>query len=177
MKFSIISGAILVLPILITRFLVLALLNKEAVRRAAFLPPTLGFERIAYQVNVLTTLLLMIVPFFLQIKLKGVLGISGLFFFIVALALYAIAIVQFAKPDNYGLNISGLYTISRNPMYVSFFLYFLGCCMLTSSRILLLVIIVFQISVHFLIISEERWCIEEFGDSYRDYIKKVRRYL
>jgi protein-S-isoprenylcysteine O-methyltransferase Ste14 len=177
MKFSVINGTILVLPILITRFLLLALLNKEAVKRAAFFPPTRGFEKTAYRINVLTTLLLLIVPFFLQIKLNGISGISGLFFLICGLTLYAIAIVQFAKPDNYGLNNSGLYTITRNPMYVSFFLYFLGCCMLTSSRVLLLVLVVFQISVHFLIISEERWCIEKFGDSYRDYIKKVRRYL
>jgi protein-S-isoprenylcysteine O-methyltransferase Ste14 len=174
---NLLNGAILVVPIILTRFLLMSLLNKEAVKRAAFFPPTVGFEKISYRINVLTTFLLLIVPFFLKITLNGILGISGLILLIGALILYGISIIQFAKPNNYGLNLLGLYSISRNPMYVFFFLYFLGCCMVTSSWILLLVLIVFQISVHFLIISEERWCNVKFGDSYLDYMKKVRRYI
>jgi len=177
MKFSLLDGAILVAPILLTRFLLMSLLNREAVKRAAFFPPTLGFEKTAYYINVLTTFLLLIVPFFLKIKPNGIRGISGLILITGALILYAVSVIQFAKPDNHGLNLMGLYKISRNPMYVSFFLYFSGCCLVTSSLVLLIVLIVFQISVHFLIISEERWCIEKFGDPYLDYMKKVRRYI
>lgn len=65
----------------------------------------------------------------------------------------------------------------RNPMYVSFFLYFLGCSLITNSWILFIVLIIFQISVHYLILSEERWCIKEFGLEYVNYMKRVRRYI
>lgn len=171
------NGIIIVLPILLIRFLLLSLLNKEAVKRAAFFPPVQGIEKMAYWINIITTFLLIVVPFFLKINPHGPMGITGLCFLILALILYSISIIQFARPDNTGLNKSGLYHISRNPMYVAFFLYFLGGCMLTRSWLLLIILLIFQISVHFLIISEERWCKEKFGELYNEYMEKVRRYL
>jgi len=171
------NGIILVLPIILIRFFLLALLNKDAVKRAAFFPPTKGIEKIAYLVNILTTLLLLVVPFFLKIQLNGLLGFLGLGILTTGLVLYIIAIIQFAGPNITGLTTTGLYSISRNPMYVAFFFYFLGCCMLTSSWLLIIILIVFQISVHFLIISEERWCRDQFGETYAEYMEKVNRYF
>lgn len=171
------NGIILVLPIILIRFFLLAFLNKDAVKRAAFFPPTKGIEKIAYTVNIVTTALLLIVPFFLKIKLHGLSGFLGLSILILGLVFYIISIIQFARPNITGLTATGLYSISRNPMYVAFFLYFLGCCMLTRSWLLLIILIVFQISVHFLIISEERWCKDQFGETYSEYSGKVNRYF
>jgi protein-S-isoprenylcysteine O-methyltransferase Ste14 len=177
MEKFLINGIILVLPIILVRFFLLASLNKDAVIRAAFYPPTIGIEKIAYMVNILTTFLLLGVPFFLKINLHGILGFEGLGLLTMGLVFYIIAIIQFARPNSIGLNTTGLYSISRNPMYVAFFLYFLGCCMVTSSLLLLIILAVFQISVHFLIISEERWCKKKFGETYLEYMVKVRRYI
>ncbi|NLV20354.1 MAG: isoprenylcysteine carboxylmethyltransferase family protein [Bacteroidetes bacterium] len=177
MESTLATGLILISPILLVRFLLLSYLGKEALKRAAFFPPTEGIERIAYLTNILTTFLLIIIPFFLKIRLQGFLSISGLCLIILALVLYTVSIIQFARPNSTGLTISGLYNISRNPMYVAFFLYFLACCMLTGSWILLIILLVFQISVHFLIISEERWCKRQFDKAYLDYAAKVRRYI
>jgi len=171
------NGLILVLPILLVRFALLSLLNKEAVKRAAFFPPTKGIEKVAYRINPVATLALLVIPLFSRIEINGLTGFTGLGLFFTGLVLYIISIIQFARPDNAGLCITGLYRISRNPMYVAFFLYFLGCCFLTSSRVLLVVLIIFQISVHFLILSEERWCTDQFGEKYTKYIEKVRRYI
>ena len=177
MKTSFLSGLALVLPILLVRFLLLSFLGKEPLKRAAYFPPVIGIEKTAYWVNILTTFLLFIIPFFLKINLKGPLSIPGLCLFIAGLVLYFVSIIHFSKPGKNGVNSSGLYSISRNPMYVAFFLYFSGCCLLTRSWLLLTVLLVFQISVHFLIISEERWCKDQFGLSYSEYMKKVRRYI
>jgi protein-S-isoprenylcysteine O-methyltransferase Ste14 len=43
--------------------------------------------------------------------------------------------------------------------------------------VLLVILVIFQISVHFLIISEERWCRGKFGEPYEKYMLEVRRYL
>lgn len=75
-----------------------------------------------------------------------------------------------------GINLNELYRVSRNPMYVAYFIYFLGCVFLTRSWILLALLISFQISAHWFILSEERWCIREFGEEYIKYMNKVRRY-
>ncbi|WP_460648037.1 methyltransferase family protein [Lacrimispora xylanolytica] len=72
---------------------------------------------------------------------------------------------------------TGFYQISRNPMYVGYFIFFLGCCVLTRSWLLVASLMVFQVSGHWIIRSEERWCIEKFGQEYTSYMDKVRRYI
>jgi protein-S-isoprenylcysteine O-methyltransferase Ste14 len=103
-------------------------------------------------------------------------GIAGVCLSLAALVLYGMSIVQFARPDAGGINRSGLYAVSRNPMYVAFFLYFLGACMVTRSWLLLAILLVFQVSVHFMILAEERWCRETFGETFDKYMEKVSRY-
>nr|WP_298078144.1 isoprenylcysteine carboxylmethyltransferase family protein [uncultured Abiotrophia sp.] len=101
----------------------------------------------------------------------------GTVFFIVGILLCAISLVCFALPDVNGLNINGIYKISRNPMYVSYFICFLGMSFLTQSVPMLIIVLIFQISAHWIILSEERWCLAKFGKSYKDYMKRVRRYI
>lgn len=62
-------------------------------------------------------------------------------------------------------------------MYVSYFLCFAGMALLTRSAVLFGVVLVFQISGHWIILAEERWCAETFGEDYRRYSERVRRYL
>ena len=171
------NGFILVLPILFIRFGVLSILSKDAVKRASFYPPTEGNEKAAYWIYQITTLFLIMIPIFLKVKLRDITSFIGLGIYITGMILYAISIIQFAKPNQNRLNIEGLYKISRNPMYIAFFLYFVGIVMLTGSWLLLFILIIFQVSVHYLILSEERWCIKEFGEEYIEYMKKVRRYI
>jgi len=171
------NGFILVLPIIFIRYGLPSILNKGVVRRIAFFPPTEGKEKVAYWVYQITTLSLIVILIFIKTNLDDILNYIGLGIYIVGMILYIISIVQFAKPNQNGLNVNGLYKISRNPMYVAFFLYFLGCSMLTDSWPLLFILIVFQITVHYLILSEERWCKKEFMEEYKDYMNKVRRYI
>ncbi len=171
------NGFILVLPIIFIRYSIVSILGKEAAKRTTFFPPTEGIEKVAYWVYQITTLSLMIILIFVKTKLDDILSFMGLGIYIISMILYTISIVQFAKPNQNGLNMSGLYRISRNPMYMAFFLYFLGCGMLTGSWLLLLILIIFQISVHYLILSEERWCIKKFGEEYKNYMSQVRRYI
>lgn len=39
------------------------------------------------------------------------------------------------------------------------------------------ILLIFQVSVHFMILAEERWCRETFGEPFLNYLHKVRRYL
>lgn len=97
--------------------------------------------------------------------------------YLVGLFFCAISIICFSFPDDEGLNIRGIYQFSRHPMYVSYFACFSGMALLTQSWIMLIIVIIFQISAHWIILSEERWCLENFGKSYENYMKKVRRYI
>ena len=91
--------------------------------------------------------------------------------------LCAISMRDFARPDANGMNTKGLYRYSHNPMYVAYFVCFLGIAFLTKSMIFFLILVIFQTAAHWIILSEERWCLEKFGKSYQDYQDKVRRYF
>jgi protein-S-isoprenylcysteine O-methyltransferase Ste14 len=152
-------------------------ISKNALKRAGFFPPTEGKEQVALYINQLTTLILLIYLFFAEIKFNTILNFFGLLAFLLGTILYLKSTVDFARPDNSGISKKGLYKYSRNPMYVAFFLYFLGCSLLINSWFYYIILIIYQISVHYLILSEERWCVDKFGKEYKAYMKKVRRYI
>lgn len=174
---TIMNAFILVIPILLIRYVFMRMISREAMKRANFFPPTEGKEQIAFYAYQITSIILFIYLFFNSIELKTILNYLGLIIYLIGMILYMKSIIDFSKPQAGGINKSGLYKYSRNPMYVAFFLYFLGCSLLIDSWIYFSILIVFQISVHYLILSEERWCIEKFGEEYKEYMNKVRRYI
>lgn len=93
------------------------------------------------------------------------------------LLLCTMSVISFSAPDLYGLNTKGIYRFSRNPMYIAYFICFMGIAFLTQSVLLLGIVIIFQISSHWLVLAEERWCVETFGVAYQSYMEQVRRYL
>ena len=46
-----------------------------------------------------------------------------------------------------------------------------------KQSILAALVLLFQLSEHWIILAEERWCREQFGAPYEAYRKRVRRYL
>jgi protein-S-isoprenylcysteine O-methyltransferase Ste14 len=72
---------------------------------------------------------------------------------------------------------SGVYRFSRNPMYVGYFLYFAGVGLATASWLYLLLALIEQIALGWIIRSEERWCLAQYGEPYRRYMQSVGRYL
>jgi len=173
-----VNGFLLLVPFLLLRFGLLAALDRDAVRRAAHFPPMHGGEVLAYLVYQLSTAALLIAPLFLQVSVApSPLFLTGGVVYGVGLLLCAASMVQFASPAAGGFHDSGLYRFSRHPMYVSYFLVFLGCALLTRSPLLLAAVLAFQVSAHWIILAEERWCREVFGAPYQNYMNRVRRYI
>lgn len=101
----------------------------------------------------------------------------GTVLYFAGLCLCAVSMVNFSSPDDTGLNINGIYRFSRNPMYVAYFICFMGMAFLTQSLVLMGIIMIFQSSAHWIILAEERECRERFGKAYEEYMKTVRRYI
>ncbi|MDF2655805.1 MAG: hypothetical protein K0R19_2279 [Bacillota bacterium] len=171
------NGALLLIPFLLIRFGLLSIWNKEGLKRAAYFAPLIGMEKTAYWVYQISNTLFFVYLFFLEIETDSNWFYAGLAIYGLGILLCTASVSAFAKPAQNGISMKGLYRISRNPMYVAYFVYFLGCVLLTRSLLLLAVLIVFQISAHWIILSEERWCIRKFGVEYRTYMNEVRRYL
>lgn len=172
-----ITGAILLVPLFLIRYGLLAIFNKEALNRAAHFPPMAGNERIAYWIYQLSTVGIIVFLCFLKIQTNTPWFFPGLIVYTLGILLFVLATIDFAKPSDSGLNTKGLYRFSRNPMYVAYFVYFLGASTLTNSVVMLAILLAFQISAHWIIIAEERWCQKKFAEEYAHYRSKVRRYL
>ena len=71
----------------------------------------------------------------------------------------------------------GIYKISRNPQEFMIFILFLGICMTIGSWLALLILVLSKVFAHFGILSQERACLEKYGDSYKEYMKKTPRYF
>ncbi|WP_312699010.1 methyltransferase [Sedimentibacter sp.] len=166
-----------VIPLILIRFGFLSLLDKKALKRAAFFAPLIGIEKAAYCFYQISNILIFIYLCFLKITTDSYWFYIGLVIYGLGVLLCLVSVSNFATPSENGINLRGLYQISRNPMYVAYFIYFLGCVLLTQSMILLLILLVFQISSHWIILSEERWCIKRFGEEYINYMNKVPRYI
>lgn len=171
------NGFLAIIPLLVIRFGVLSILDRDSLKRAAHFPPLIGKERSAYWVYQISNLLIFVSLCFLKIRTDSYLLYPGLVTYGLGVLLCLVSVINFAKPSKNGINLRGIYGISRNPMYVAYFIYFIGCTILTRSLYLLGIVVIFQISAHWIILSEERWCIQKFGEEYKNYMNKVRRYL
>ena len=171
-------GLILLIPFFLVRFGLLSLLNRDAVPRAAHFAPLLARERGAYWVYQISNAVILLYPILRPVRsAPGRLFVVGLVVYVAGLGLLAAAVASFAAPAENGINKNGLYRVSRNPMYVAYFIFFLGCVLLLQSPVLLGAVLLFQVSAHWIIRSEERWCLQTFGGEYQAYMKQVRRYL
>jgi protein-S-isoprenylcysteine O-methyltransferase Ste14 len=71
----------------------------------------------------------------------------------------------------------GLYRYSRHPMYVAGFIFFLGVSLATASWVFLVFTVVITAMSFYFAPLEEQMCLDEYGDSYRDYTKRTPRFL
>ena len=118
------NAFLLLVPLLLLGYGILGMISKEALKRASFFAPLQGKEKIAYWVYQFTTACIFIYLLFLRIKVYSVWFFIGLVVFILGTVLYTVSIVNYAMPKTNGINVDGLYRLSRNPRKKHF------CCCL-----------------------------------------------
>jgi len=79
------------------------------------------------------------------------------------------------KPDT--LVTTGVFAISRNPIYVCFLLFSLGQFLIHRNIVLSAAALLFALTIHRQVLREEKFLREHYGAEYEAYCRKVRRYL
>jgi protein-S-isoprenylcysteine O-methyltransferase Ste14 len=106
-----------------------------------------------------------------------VLGIAILFYCITMFAVKGKGTLSPADPTK-KLVVSGPYKFSRNPMYVGVLLILIGEALFFSSASMwVYTAFVFIAFYLFIVLHEEPRLEGDFGDEYKLYVKKVRRWL
>ena len=108
------NAAALLLPFLLVRFGLMALLDRRALRRAAHFAPLRGGERAAYVVYQASNLCIFLGLAFCAVEFDRSLWFcAGLACYALGLCLCAAAVVAFARPDGAGMSARGVYRLSR----------------------------------------------------------------
>jgi protein-S-isoprenylcysteine O-methyltransferase Ste14 len=115
-------------------------------------------------------------------------GVIALFLFFTAIGIVLIAAYQFKQsnttldpraPEKASSLVStGIFGISRNPMYLGFLLTLTAVAIYSCNLINLLFLPLFiWIANQLYIIPEEKALIQLFGDTYTQYLNNVRRWI
>ncbi len=114
--------------------------------------------------------------------------IAGPFFWVgcvllvIAGIIYVLTIATFVKCQK-GLNTIGIYQVSRNPMYVAMFLFFIAFTLMAWQAETIMGIFGVFITlasvfvIQWMVLGEERFLIKKYGDAYRKYINETVRYV
>jgi len=115
---------------------------------------------------------------FLPLKLDTILLVIGLLIYLPAIFFLIAGLLIFATTRADALVTKGAYGISRNPSYVSAFFINIGIGVACFSWVFLLVAIVdFLLLGYDVVIVEEPFLLENYGDRYREYMKRTPRWI
>lgn len=155
-------------------------INKEALEKSDVAAPKQIYSKtengiVAFYQN--SFLLAFIYSIFLPFKLGTAWFYVGLPICLLGFILLLIAFLNFATAPLGKPLTGGLYRYSRHPVYITQIVFFAGIGIATASWVFLLFTVLRTISSLMLAAPEERFCLEKYGDSYREYIKRTPRWL
>ena len=136
-----------------------------------------GFERNVHMIGNLLALCLLIYSIFLPLRTGTTLLIIGLILYAAGVIILALATYTFMRTPLDIIIDSGVYRISRHPMYLSSFLIWVGVGLAVHSWIFLLVTAVMFFVFHREALLEERICQKVYGEEYSIYMYRIPRWI
>lgn len=134
-------------------------------------------EKVAAVFSMLATLFLLVYAIFLPLQLGTAWFYAGLVMYLIGLAMFLAAIVNIATTPLGQPFRTGMYRYSRHPMSLGSSLTFIGAGIACASWLFVLLAIINAILDAFLVVAEERRCLEIYGDDYQDYLDQTSRWL
>lgn len=106
---------------------------------------------------------------------RGIL-IAGLGLFSTGILFTAVALVNYTLTPSGEPVVTGVYRFSRNPIYAAYALVGYGMALMVGSWTIVVLHTVENLVSHRMVLQEEKYCSEKYGEPYREYMKKVPRY-
>ena len=113
----------------------------------------------------------------MPLKLNTIWFIIGLLIYLPVMCFLILGIINFASTPTDELVTKGVYSVSRNPSYVSDVLVKMSIGIACLSWLFLLVAIADFILLSTIISAEEQFLLENYGNDYRDYLNRTPRWL
>jgi protein-S-isoprenylcysteine O-methyltransferase Ste14 len=161
-------------------FIVLGVLDSLSGQKGLSRPSTPSLNEKEKKLNGISLLVILasaIYSFFLPLKLGTAWLYLGLLVYLFGMIFNFVAATNLMNTPMDRPATKGLYRISRNPIYLGAFLEFIGIGIDCASWLFLLLTALFIIPQHILIGAEERWCLEKYGEAYREYMNKTPKWI
>jgi protein-S-isoprenylcysteine O-methyltransferase Ste14 len=175
-KIGILNAWIFAVIFFLLPFLIM-LFNKEAIKKGSNPPNITKREKAISYIATIIIYIAYLYSIFLPFKLGTVWFYTGLIIFLLATALLVTAMVNFITVPIDSAVTKGIYRYSRHPIYFSNFLALIAIGIATASWVILLAAIIFFILMHVDTGSEERYCIEKYGDIYKEYLNRTPKWI
>ena len=103
----------------------------------------------------------------------------------VSLLFFCLALISFNSSWRVGIDTvspgdlitTGVFSVTRNPIFLSMDLYFLGTFLIYSNLFFLMWFVFIALGFQFQIRHEETFLLERYGGNYRKYMAQVNRYI
>lgn len=110
---------------------------------------------------------------------------AGVFACISGLAVFYWSLISFGDSFRVGIDdkspakliTTGVYEVTRNPIYLAFGLFVLGQFLIFPNLVTLIFMVCFGALAHRQVLREERFLRLHYGQFFEDYCGRVRRYL
>jgi protein-S-isoprenylcysteine O-methyltransferase Ste14 len=101
----------------------------------------------------------------------------GMSLYATGMTLFVLSLKVIIRTPPHELFSSGPYHFTRNPLYVAATFVFMGICLATANVVLAGYLAIAVILQHFMILAEERICMEKYGKEFESYMQRAPRYL
>jgi len=151
--------------------------SQESSKRHSAKPKLSEREKKLDHLSTITLLALLGYSVFLPLELGTGWLYAGLFVYVMSMIFGFIAMISFAQAPLDKPATKGVYSISRNPMYFSMFLIFIGISLACASWLFLLLTMIWMFIADRGVVAEERLCLETYGNAYREYMHRTPRWI
>ncbi len=123
------------------------------------------------------SLVCLVLIIFTPLKGHSVVFPVGLIIYVIGILGLVVSMINFKDTSMDQPVTKGVYKFSRHPQIVSLFIIFFGICLALGSWAALIALLLSKVLQHYGIIGEEEVCLEQYGESYRNYMGRVPRYF
>lgn len=160
--------------------MLIIMLSDRRIRAKAHVPSDTKrnkMERYTGAVANIVWLLALIYSVFLPLKTDTAWWYASLGIYIVGFIIFWIATFNFMVTPADRLISTGVYRISRHPMYLATFFICIGTGLAAASWVFILLSLLMAFCFHMEALIEERVCREMYGSDYQIYLKRVPRWI
>jgi len=174
-KLGVWNAWIFIIPLVVYWFSGIKFLFSKRISEKSFLKRRR--DRIISQILVLAMFFSFFYSIFLPLKLGTIWFYIGLLIYLAGIVLVTLTMIYFAiTPLNKPVT-RGIYRYSRNPMFIGFFLVYIGIAIACISWLYMVLTLLFILMVNHLSSFEEAITLGHYGKAYKEYIERTPKWI